>query len=71
MLKPATAYIRDGQHPFASYAAAARTHGEIALGYRTPSGDGLGGSGAVLNPPKSAPIELGADGQLVVFSTRV
>jgi hypothetical protein len=70
-LKPATAYLGGGQHPFASYVAAARTHGEIAVGYRTASGDGLGGSGAVLNPPKSAPIELGVDGQLVVLTTRV
>ncbi len=70
MLKPATAYIRDGQHPFASYVAAARARGEIALGYRLASGGGLAGSGVVLNPLKSLPIELGSDGQLVVLSTR-
>jgi hypothetical protein len=61
----------DGQYPFASYVAAARAYGEIALGYRLGSGGGLGGSGVVLNPPKSAPIRLCADGQLVVLSTRV
>ncbi|HKA94556.1 MAG TPA: hypothetical protein VKE97_12190 [Acidimicrobiia bacterium] len=70
-LKPATTYIGDGQHPFASYVAAARRQGEIALGYRLGSGGGLGGSGVVLNPPKSSPVELGAGGQLVVLSTRV
>ena len=69
-LRPATAYIRDGRHPFASYVAAARTHGEIALGYRLESGGGLGGSGVVLNPPKMTPVELGSDGQLVVLRTR-
>src|SRR5262249_48271987 len=70
-LRPATAYIRDGRHPFASYVAAARTHGEIALGYRLASGGGLGGARLALNPPKSTPIEVGADGQLVVLSTRL
>ena len=70
-LRPASTYIRDGRHPFASYVAAARANGEIALGYRLASGGGLGGSGVVLNPPKSMPVELGSDGQLVVLSTRV
>ena len=70
-LRPATGYIHDGRHPFASYVAAACTHGEIALGYRLSSGGGLGGSGVVLNPAKSTPLDLGADGQLVVLSTRV
>ena len=70
-LKPATTYIRPGRHSFASYVAAASAHGEVALGYHLGTGRGLGGSGVVLNPAKSAPVELGSDGQLVVLSPRV
>jgi voltage-gated potassium channel Kch len=70
-LKPATAYLGNGSHAFASYVAAASAREEIVLGYRVASGGGLAGSGVVLNPPKSAPVDLGADGQLVVLSTRV
>jgi hypothetical protein len=70
-LKPATAYLGNGRHAFASYVAAASARDEIVLGYRLASGGGLAGSGVVLNPPKSAPVDLGADGQRVVLSTRV
>src|SRR6266511_2784736 len=59
-LKPAAGYLDGGTRPFAAYVAAAGAHGEVALGYRLASGGGLAGSGVVLNPPKSAPIELGS-----------
>jgi voltage-gated potassium channel Kch len=70
-LKPAAAYLDGGSHVFASYVVAASARDEIALGYRLASGGGLVGSGVVLNPPKSAPVDLGSDGQLVVLSTRL
>jgi ion channel POLLUX/CASTOR len=65
-IKPAAWYVGDdGEMPFARVVASARARGEVAIGYRVA--DGVDGRPeVVMNPPKSAVVNLGRDDQVVV-----
>jgi Castor and Pollux, part of voltage-gated ion channel/Calcium-activated potassium channel slowpoke-like RCK domain len=63
-LKPASLYGADGvRGQFRDVVAAAAARGEVAIGWRKATGDE-----AVLNPRKSAPVELTSDDLVVVLS---
>jgi voltage-gated potassium channel Kch len=54
--------------PWASYVVAAHAVGHLALGYRlTHRVPGQPDDGIVLNPPKTAPVDLGPDDRLIVL----
>jgi hypothetical protein len=63
-VRPARDYVTAGTHRFADVVAAARTRGQIAVGYRRSGGDVL------LNPSKSQPITLDDDDHVVVLESR-
>lgn len=66
-LKPAIWYARqNGEVPFAQIVAAARTRGEVAVGYRLAHGAD-GKPEVVMNPAKSESITVGAADQIVVI----
>jgi hypothetical protein len=61
-LKPLSAYLApDGPVAFAEVVRAARDKAEAVIGYRA-------GGEVVLNPPKSRPVALGDDEELVVLT---
>lgn len=63
-LKPARLYRPDGlTGAFRDVVGAAAARGEIAIGWRKGADDA-----AVLNPPKSAPVDLAPDDLVVVLS---
>ena len=63
-LKPASLYGPEGvRGKFRDVVAAAAARGEVAIGWRKRSADE-----AVLNPPKSSPVELSTDDLVVVLS---
>ena len=63
-LHPAVLYAPDHPTTFASIVASATERGASALGYR------IGRSQVVLNPPKSTPVHLGANDQVLVLAPR-
>jgi ion channel POLLUX/CASTOR len=66
ILKPLSAYRREApDESFAGFVAAARGHGEIAIGYKTLSG---GRPEVIVNPPKSSLMPSGSDDQLIVLA---
>ena len=66
-LRPAARYVElDRGVPFASIVAAARHRGEVALGYRLADRNGAAAE-VVVNPRKSAEVQLEADDHVVVI----
>jgi voltage-gated potassium channel Kch len=66
-LQPASWYVASGQVPFRRVVAAARARGETAIGYRIERGaDGF--PAVVLNPPKTDPVAVTGDDQVVVIA---
>jgi voltage-gated potassium channel Kch len=62
-LSAAGPYGADGTpQPFAAFVAAARSRGEVTIGYRRGDGE------VAVNPPKQDPVELEADDQLVLLA---
>jgi hypothetical protein len=63
------AWNASGPTTFAHLVAAARERGEVAIGYRGASIDGATGlgDGVFVNPPKSAPVDLGPDDGVIVI----
>jgi ion channel POLLUX/CASTOR len=67
-LRPAGDYVRPGTTTtFATVVEAARRRGEVAVGYRDASTNG-GTGGVVLNPRKSAAIDLTEDSRVIVLA---
>jgi voltage-gated potassium channel Kch len=62
-LRAADLYVPPDRCLFATVVAAARAQGHVALGYRLAAGGTV-----VLNPPKSAPVTLSADDQVIVLA---
>jgi hypothetical protein len=63
-LRPAPLYVPVGPTTFGAIVAAAAARGESALGYRLSRQD------VVLNPPKSAAVELDLDASVLVLGRR-
>jgi len=71
-LRPAMAYVTLGQAlPFSNTVRAARSRGEIAIGYRSArlAASGSPSAGVVLNPIKSAPVTFGDGDQIIVLTS--
>lgn len=71
-LRPATAYVTAGREvPFSHAVRAARSRGEVAIGYRSArlAASGSPSAGVVLNPIKSAPVTFGEDDQIIVLTS--
>ncbi|HEV7921451.1 MAG TPA: potassium transporter TrkA [Thermoanaerobaculia bacterium] len=47
---------------------AARRRGEVAIGYRLTGGNGSGGDGVHVNPPKGASVSFGAEDRIIVVA---
>jgi Castor and Pollux protein voltage-gated ion channel component len=71
-LKPATDYVRAGEHAFGVVCEAALRRGEIAIGYRIAAraGDADAQFGVAINPPKSRYVSLGSGDKLIVLAER-
>jgi voltage-gated potassium channel Kch len=68
-VKAAERYVGlDEPMPFARVVAAAREHGEVAIGYRL-TGDGGAEPSVVMNPAKSSTVTLGVDDQVIVIGS--
>jgi hypothetical protein len=68
-LKPATLYAPSHEIAFGDVVAAARTRGEVALGYRSASMNTNGHrGGVVLNPRKSARVRLSPGDSVLVLA---
>ncbi len=69
-LKPATEYVRSGEHAFGVVCEAALRRGEIAIGYRHASraGDPDSGFGVAINPAKRKAVQLGDADKVIVLA---
>ncbi|RCG32393.1 potassium transporter TrkA [Sphaerisporangium album] len=69
-LRPASDYVIPGARgDFATVVEAARRRGETAIGYRTKhDSDHAPSYGVVLNPPRTEPLSLGADDNVIVLA---
>ncbi|MBB5628051.1 CASTOR/POLLUX-related putative ion channel [Sphaerisporangium krabiense] len=69
-LKPASDYVTPGTGAnFATVIEAARRRGHTAIGYRNKrDGDQAPSYGVVLNPPRTEPLSLGADDNVIVLA---
>ncbi|GII85644.1 lipoprotein [Sphaerisporangium siamense] len=69
-LKPASDYVTPGMAAsFATVIEAARRRGHTAIGYRSKrDGDQAPSYGVVLNPPRTEPLSLGADDNVIVLA---
>jgi len=69
-LRPAGEYVTAGEINFATLVEAARRRGEVAVGYRLASeaDDPARQFGVRVNPPKSEPVEIGADDRVIVLA---
>jgi voltage-gated potassium channel Kch len=69
-LKPATDYVRAGEHAFGVLCEAALRRGEIAIGYRLASRarDPGAAFGIVVNPSKRARIPLGPGDRIIMLA---
>ncbi len=54
--------------PYASYVAAAQRAGHLAIGYQSIAAAGGAAEGIVLNPAKSAPVDLQPNDRLIVVA---
>ncbi|GGK81420.1 lipoprotein [Sphaerisporangium melleum] len=72
-LRPASHYLTPGvEANFATVMAAATRQGQTAIGYRLKrNSDQAPSYGVTLNPPKGAPLTLGADDQVIVLAEDV
>jgi hypothetical protein len=71
-MRPARDYVRlDAPLTFYTLTAAARQHGEVALGYcvRAEAQRDDRNHGVYLNPPKARPLTLSADDQIIVLTS--
>ena len=70
-LRPARDYVQEGRETaYATVVAAARARGECAIGYREGAlaDDATSEFGVHINPPKSAPVSLGAADRVIVLA---
>ncbi|MEV6983998.1 potassium transporter TrkA [Sphaerisporangium sp. NPDC051017] len=69
-LRPASDYLTPGASAdFATVIEAARRRGQTAIGYRTKyDSDQAPSYGVVLNPPRTEPLSLGADDNVIVLA---
>ncbi len=70
-LRPAEWYVQPGREvSYATVIAGALARGETALGYKsdTLGGDGLAGSGVIVNPPKSRSFDVRPGDRVVVLA---
>jgi voltage-gated potassium channel Kch len=71
-LKPAAGYVRPGvEVPYHTIVEAALRRGEVAIGLRhgARAKDSTAAYGVVVNPPKHAPVRLGADDKVIVLAS--
>ncbi len=66
-LRPARLYVDSDAGPYRRVVLGARARGEVAIGYRRQKG-AAGVPENVLNPPKSATVQLGDDDRIVVIA---
>ena len=66
-LRPAALYVPEAAVPFSRAVAAARTRGEVAIGFRLQTGPD-GAPVNVLNPRKSEVVTLGRDDKVIVIA---
>jgi ion channel POLLUX/CASTOR len=71
-LKPATDYVRAGEHAFGVVCEAALRRNELAIGYRLAAraSDADAQFGVAINPPKQKKVALGADDKVIVLAER-
>jgi voltage-gated potassium channel Kch len=69
-LKPATDYVKPGDHPFALLSEAALRRGEIAIGYRRAklARDPAAAFGIVVNPAKRAHVTIASGDSVIVIA---
>ncbi len=69
-LKPASDYVRPGRHTFGVLTEAALRRDEIAIGYRLArqSSDQAAAFGVVINPSKTAVLELDDSDKIIVLA---
>jgi len=71
-LKPATDYVRAGEHAFGVVCEAALRRNELAIGYRLAAraSDAEAQFGVSINPAKAKKVALGADDKVIVLAER-
>jgi hypothetical protein len=69
-LKPATDYVKAGEHAFAVVCEAALRRKEIAIGYRHAAlaSSAEAAFGVAINPPKPRKVKLGAGDKVIVLA---